>query len=340
VNVINNLTLTTDINVPVGVALIVKNGKTLTVDSGKTLALTGGGLVLDNGATLTVEGTVNAKASTSPTSFGIVLMLPTGATVNATIKGSGTIHLKTRGTLLAISDGQKLILDGTITLDGLRAVADGGTDGDAMNNIGHVVFVAGELDMKGGTITGNYNISTSSDGGGVEVNGGNAKLTMSGSAEVSGNRTSKGGGGVNVVHGGTFIMEGSAKISGNIAALGGGGVRLNKGSYSKAIFTMKGNAEISGNTTDGKGGGVWVRDGGTFTMEGGTIYGSTGAVDANTASDGVSLYVDPDYEYTGSAEWGAATTTREIGGVSSGLQGGNIISSGDAEDATIHAVSP
>jgi hypothetical protein len=151
-----------------------------------------------------------------------------------------------------------------------------------------------------------------------------------------------GGGGVNVVHGGTFIMEGDAKISGNSAALGGGGVRINQGSYTKAIFTMKGNAEISGNTvtdTDGKGGGVWVRDGGTFTMEGGTINGSGGA-NANTAFDGASLYVDPDYAYTGTAKWGAGTTTREIGGSSSGSQGGNIISSGDAVDGTIHAVSP
>jgi hypothetical protein len=320
--VIDDLTLSADVNVPAGVGLIVTGGKTLTVNPGKVLDLTGGGLVLANTATLTVNGVVNAKGSASAASFGIVLMPGT----NATINGSGTIHLKTRGTLLNIRAGQKLTLDGTITLDGLKV---GGTDSDTMNNVGHVVFVSGELDMKGGTITGNYNTTTAYDGGGVEVNGedgGVATFTMSGSAEVSDNKTARGGGGVNVVHGGTFIMEGNAKVSGNTADAGegGGGVRVNQGGYGPTTFTMKGSAEISGNSaTSGNGGGVWVH-GGTFTLEGGTINGSSGG-NPNTvpSGSGASLYVESG---TGAAKWGSSGTF--TGGDGGTTADGDIISGG------------
>jgi hypothetical protein len=340
VNVINDLTLNTDVSVPAGVALIVKSGNTLKVDTGVTLDLTGGGLVLADNATLTVDGTVNAKGSTGPASFGIVLM-PGSTTVE--INGSGEIHLKTRGTLLAVMAGQKLTLDGTITLDGLRTTADGGTDGDNVNNVGQVIFVSGELDMRGGKVTGNYN-TADYDGGGVEVNqedGGAAIFTMSGSAEVSGNRTLNGGAGVNVVHGATFIMKGSAKISDNTADGGGGGVRINKGSRpNDTTFTMEGNAEISGNSAGTYGGGVWVRDGGDFILKGGTVYGSGEATGANTASSGgASLYVSSDYSLTGTAKWGG-TSSNISGGDGGTSAGGNILSGAGGADDTLTAVGP
>jgi hypothetical protein len=343
VNVVKNLTLSADFNVPAGVALIVKSGMTLTVAGSKTLDLTGGGLILENNTTLTVNGTVNAKASTGITSFGIAIM--PGSPAGAVINGNGIIRLKTRGTLLPVTAGQKLTLEGNVTLDGLRTAAAGGTDaGDTMNNAGHVVFVAGELDMRGGTITGNYN-TAGYDGGGVEVNGeggGAATFTMSGSAEVSGNRARNGGGGVNVVHGGTFIMKGGAKVSNNTADTGGGGVRINQGSYSATTFTMEGGATVSGNTAGTYGGGVWVRDGGTFTLKGGTVYGDTdhtggnGAATDNTAhNSGNSLYVQ-----SGTAKWGGGVTTHEINDVSRGAPDGGIILSGSAENNKIYAVSP
>jgi hypothetical protein len=313
VNVVADLTLINiNVSVPAGVGLSITGGKTLTVDTGATLDLTDGGLILENNATLTVNGTINAKAAVSITSFGIAI-LP-GVPASATINGSGIIHLKTQGPLLAIMAGETLILDGTVTLDGLRTIADGGTDaGDTMNNVGHVVFVAGELDMQGGTITGNYNTATY-DGGGVEVNGGyggTAKFTMSGSAKVSGNRTIHDGGGVNVCNGGTFIMKGSAEVSNNTAGDNGGGVYV-------------------GHAT-----------GSSFTMEGGTIYGSSAGTDANTASGlGDSLYVNSVGGSSGTAEWGGSVSTHTINGFPSGSAGSNIISSGSTENNTIYAVSP
>jgi hypothetical protein len=101
---------------------------------------------------------------------------------------------------------------------------------------------------------------------------------------------------------------------------------------------MKGGV-IKGNTA-ANGGGVAVYNNEdattTFTMEGGTIYGSGEASDPNTATSGASLYVASGV----SAKWGADVTTHEIGDTTSGSAGGNIISSGNAVDGTIHAVSP
>jgi hypothetical protein len=359
VNVIDNLILNANISVPAGVALIVASSKalvvdtgaTLTVNSGATLDLTGGGLVLDNTATLTVNGTVNAKGNASSSSFGIVLM-PTETTISATINGSGIIHLTSPGLLLDIGARQKLTLAGTVTFDGLRTTADGGTDGDTMNNDGgHLVLVYGELDMQGGTITGNYN-TAGYDGGGVEVKiedkGGLGTFTMSGNAQVSGNRSLRGGAGVSVVHGGTFIMKGNAKVSNNISDgtgdsdSGGGGVRLNQGSddegnrYTTTTFIMEGNAEISGNSAAGYGGGVWVRHGGDFILKGGTINGITSA-NSNAARYGNALYVDSG---DGTAKWGD-TSSNISGGTGTNAPGSDILDGGTGStNNTLSATGP
>jgi hypothetical protein len=255
VTILTDLTLTDDVSVPSGVTLLVSEGKALTVDAGKTLNITDGSLVLSNDTTFTVNGTVNAKGTSGPTGFGIIIA--PGAAPTATINGSGIIHLKTQGILLTVMAGQTLTLSGTITLDGLTIETSypgasstdypSGIGGDPMNNNTHLVFVAGTLNMDGGTIIGNYNTnSTQIDGGGVEVNkedGGNgaAIFTMSGDAKVSGNKAVRGDGGVNVCKGGTFLMNGGT-IGGNSAAYAGG-------------------VRVYGSDS-------------TFTMSGGTIYGS------------------------------------------------------------------
>jgi hypothetical protein len=160
-----------------------------------------------------------------------------------------------------------------------------------------MVFVAGELDMQGGTITGNYNTVSNIygvHGGGVEVNkyddgNGAAKFTMSGGV-IKGNRTGRDGGGVNVCKGGTFIMQSGAEVSGNTADREGGGVGVHTNEY--AITT--------------------------FTLEGGTIYGA--GADANTASAGASLQVS-----AGTAKWGSSSTSIS-GGSGTKTAGGNILS--------------
>jgi hypothetical protein len=249
--------------------------------------------------------------------------------------------------------GQKLTLAGTVTLDGLTTATTypgtstpypEGIGGDDINNINQVVWIAGELDMQGGTITGNYNTVSDSHGahgGGVEVNkesGGVAKFTMSGGA-ITGNGSAWAGGGVNVCLGGTFIME-SGEVSFNSASDHGGGVSVHNNNNNGDVsnFTMRGGV-IKSNSAQ-SGGGVELHNDGTFTIEGGTIYGSGAGTDANTASgSSASLYVNIGGGSSSTAKWGASVSTHTINGSSSGSAGGYIITSGGV-DNTIYAVSP
>jgi hypothetical protein len=193
----------------------------LMVPSGVTLDLTTETLQLTDNAIFTVNGTVNAKAE------GI--NIDSAAANPATVNGSGTISLKSKGRMLNIGGNKKLILDG-VTLVGLPD----------NNNSLIVIIEGGEFVMKSGAITGN---SRTGEEKGVQ------------------------GGGVRVEKG-IFVMEGG-KISGNTIKAGngmssGGGVRVNAGS----TFTMKGGV-ISGNTADQGGGvcvesGTFTMEGGTI----------------------------------------------------------------------------
>jgi len=233
--------------------------KAFVVPEGVTLDLTGGGgLWLTDGITLTVNGTVNAPSN----KIGIDNQSGHSATIN----GSGTIYLKSKGSLLNIwggGKGQKITLDG-VTLVGLK---DNNSPLIEVNN-------GGEFVMKSGVITENiFNHGDWADGGGVKVI--KATFTMNG-GEISGN-VAKGnrggsGGGVNIGEGSVFTMT-DGTISGNTCTgddwPGGGGVNV-----WKAIFTMSG-GEISGNAVKGgrgsNGGGVSISEGSLFTMSGGTI---------------------------------------------------------------------
>jgi hypothetical protein len=269
----------------------------LTIPEGVTLDLTKETLQLGDNAIFTVNGTVNAKAE------GI--NIDSAAASPATINGNGTIYLKSKGHLLGIWEGKKLILDG-VTLTGLK------------DNDRPVVEMGdgGEFAMKSGAITGNTNNSEGAGGGGVGV-WENGTFTMEGGAisgnSANGSRGSEGGG---VRVNGTFTMEGG-EISGNTAKsdqyAAGGGVYV--GSMSVSVFTMKGGT-ISGNSviSNGKnngGGGVRIgAEDAIFIMEGGTIYGASAeGGNANTATEDTAAL-----SVWGTAKWGTGGTYT-IGGV-------------------------
>ncbi|MDR1468169.1 MAG: hypothetical protein LBT00_02625 [Spirochaetaceae bacterium] len=227
-------------------ALTVPPGVTLEVPPGVTLDLTqdGAALALGNGATLTVNGTVNAKAE------GI--NIDSAAASPATIKGSGTISLKSNGRLLNIGGNKKLILDGG-TLVGLP------DNSDTL-----VRIEGGEFALKSGKITGNTIVTEGgTPGGGVSIDGDSGVFTMTG-GEISGNNAREAGG--VAISGGTFIMK-DGTILGNIGGYMGG-VSVGQG----ATFIMEG-GEIFGNTAEDFGGVGIVN--GTFTLKGGRIQGST-----------------------------------------------------------------
>ena len=230
--------------------------------------------ILDDiiGVTQVYSGTINTAG------FGTV----TGLTV--TLRGKGVlIKLDSGGNMFRLGSGQKLIIDGGLTLQ----PADRGEA---------IVYVqtGGILELKDGTLTGNsISASSTADGGGVYVDDGGDFIMNGG--EISGNvvRTSSNnnsyygsGGGVYVNERGTFTMNGGV-ISGNLARTGSGSPSIGGGvCVYNGTFTMNG-GEIGGNFAN-NGGGVYVYNG-TFTMNGGVITGNNST--SNTNSSGGGVYV-------------------------------------------------
>jgi hypothetical protein len=266
----------------------------LVVPSGVTLDLTKETLQLADNAIFTVNGTVNAKAQ------GV--NIDSTAANPATINGSGTISLKSKGQLLNIEGGRKLILDG-VTLAGLKdnsnSVVEIGNGGEFVlksgaitgnartgGNGGGVSVYKGTFTMEGGEISGNS--AENGHGGGVNVAGEGSKFVMKNGAIKENTATLDGfahGGGVHVHdHGVSFIMEGGT-ISGNSAkgnGADGGGVYVWETTFIMSGGIISDNSTI-GNNDKAQGGGVVVatdsgtslNDRGTFIMEGGTISGNS-----------------------------------------------------------------
>jgi hypothetical protein len=236
-----------------------------------------GSYVIVLGADETVAGqTLNAAAVNSKT--GVIITL-TGLGEERTIQLSGT------GILFNITTAVELVLDKNITLKGIASnsinalvklnlagaklkMLDGakitGNKANSGSSGGGVYAYIGDFTMSGGEISGNE----AGFGGGVAV-GTNGTFTMTG-GKISSNESSYNGGGV--YNNGTFTISGG-EISGNTASFsgtGGGGV------YTVGTLTMNG-GEILGNASKGtgySGGGVYVYNG-TFTKNGGVIYGYT-----------------------------------------------------------------
>jgi uncharacterized repeat protein (TIGR02543 family) len=186
----------------------------------------------------------------------------TGAiNITVIIRGVGanrTIRLSQNGTMFMVNSNVTFILDNNITLQGHS------------KNAGSLVLVRrGTFIMNNGSvITGNDQSSWyEPHAGGVCVDGGT--FTMNGGT-ISGNSTSRGGGGVYVyspVYSCTFTMTGGT-ISGNTTAESGGGVHIGRGA-----FNMRGGT-ITGNAAREYGGGVCVNNTLVdFTKTGGIITG-------------------------------------------------------------------
>jgi hypothetical protein len=293
--------------------LVVSNGKTFIIPAGMILDLSSTGIILENNAVFTVEGTVNVAPSFTTIKVSSAVSTP------ARINGNGIVHLTRRGRLLNIGSRNKLILE-NVTLDGLTTASQ---DGDTIDNNSSLVEITaqGELEMRGtAAITGNTNIQTlDSGGGGITINGG--RLIMSGKSRVAGNSVSSissvDGGGLFVIEG-AVVMNDQSSITGNLARAGkdhasGGGVRLWNSS-----LTMNDEARIADNTVTYRGG--WTAGGGismdgsaTLTMNGGTIEGNRLV---STDRGGSQLHV-----YGGSAQYGNGKIITISGGVNTAIRG-------------------
>jgi len=265
-----------------GRILILNDGVTITGFKYSNNDATIGGSVYVDGGTFTMEGGEIKNNSGDYKGSGVYVINGTFTMEGGKISGN---------TASGPGGGVYIHTSGTFTMNG----------GEIMNNIsngqGGGVFVAsGIFTMNSGKISDNISRSSSSfangGGGGVYVYQGT--FTMNGGEIMNNTSIYNSGGGVLVNTSGTFIMN-SGKISDNTAGFpnsvvnrGGGGVYV----YTSGTFEMKG-GEIMNNTSPNQGGGVYVYQG-TFTMSGGSVYGTDDPAKANiangTAPKGVTLY--------------------------------------------------
>ena len=250
--------------------------KTITIPGGKNIVLTDNNtphtisplagknveelFKVANGGSLTFDGDLTFAGGISESEF-------TGNIVNV----CGNFYLK-----------QAVLTGGTITGRGSAAVLvdkDGAVfemSGGTIENFSLkkgpltapvVVGTKAVFNMSGGKIRQNINTSEFYSSGGVLVYTWNgdptAKMTMSDDAEISGNTSYAGGGGVYMIGNADFVMDGGA-ISGNLTyGQHGGGVCVagaNKGANpDKDVcrFTMQGGT-ISNNRSAQTGGGIYV----------------------------------------------------------------------------------
>ncbi|MCL2410109.1 MAG: hypothetical protein FWC97_00560 [Treponema sp.] len=188
--------------------------------------------------------------------------LPTDRTITVRFRGVGGMRTITspnvagaanQGVYFIVPDGVTLILEENITLLGRRAVADGGTFVSTNNQPVVRVLDGGTFIMRPDSkITGNQN----------SVNTGGAY-----------------GSGVTVMNGGVFILDGG-EISDNRHMLAtvtnennrGAGVHIRPGGrFDMLRGTISNNNGLVG-------GGVFVAEGATFRIGGGTIHGANAAV--------------------------------------------------------------
>lgn len=247
---------------------------------------------------------LNSNTMTGDGEHAVIVVTNGDLTLNDT--GDGGVITGGGGKVTVAQNGATYDRGGAIYVskyyatDEVSFTMNGGTITGNTAQLGGGVYVySGEFTMNGGAITGNNTVSTSGQGGGVYVGGGEGTFTMNG-GEISGNTSESMGGGVRVGSGASFTMK-DGTISDNSSKSSGGGVSV----YSGSSFTMNGGV-ISGNSTGAYGGGVENR--GTFTMENGTMSG-------NTAKEGG----DELYNVTG-----ATVTLPNASGMGTGSDGKNI----------------
>jgi len=210
----------------------------------------------------------------------------------------------------ASASGGGVAISGTFTMNGGEisnntASTNGGGVLVGFNNSTNSTFT-----MIDGEISGNK----ANYGSGVFLSGGGTGITFTMSdGEISGNTANSNGGGVYVSAGSEFTMNAGSVLQNN-RATNGGGVYI---STTDAKFTMSG-GEISGNRASTRGGGVYISSG-TFTMNGGNIYGAdaltgfTPNTASGTAPNGAAVYRD-----SGTAAYDGAYAGKGYGSGTSG----------------------
>jgi hypothetical protein len=250
---------------------------------GVYVADTGVSFIMEGG---TIGGTTSAEGNTAADGGGVCIY------EGAFTMNGGTISGNEANSDDDSYGGGVFIFDGTFTMTG-GTISGNETNSNNDSYGGGVCIAGGTFTMEGGTIGGTTTDekNTANYGGGVYLEDG--IFNMSGGT-IGGNEalgSLSNGGGV-FVYNGTFTMSGGT-ISSNSAFENGGGVYVGGTGSS---FAMTGGS-ISGNTA-GYGGGVFVHSG-TFTKDGGIIYGKDATTDSLKNTANITDFGDAAYVVSG-----------------------------------------
>lgn len=282
------------------------------------------------------------------------------------IGGSGSVTLNdgaviTGGTLgkTTLNYGAGILMQGTSSSRASSLILNDGAeirDNQAygvcsVTGIGVCVYKYGTITMNGGAIENNRDLLEGesgsyrdfSYGGGVSLNGKEAKLVIK-DGRIANNSAKGGGGGVYAAASGVFDMQGGT-IADNSTTISGAGVHI--GTVKEAVMsggTISGNKAEADNaaTTYACGGGVYIEaassetsSGGVFAMEGGTISentaNSTAAANLNDAQIGQGGGVMADGEFLmsgGTISGNSASSAKALSGTAAcgggiSVKGGN-----------------
>ena len=311
-------------------------------------AITGGGLQVDFGASLTLDGS-KVLANTGTSGGGGIDVLGSATLTDTTIGGAAADANLTDGPgggILLFGSGAELTMTrGGIFLNQANGkqvdTAGGGglANGGAFSGAG---FTGGTVKLTSVDVVGNTAINA--DGGGVLNRG---TMTVTGGSFL--NNYARSGGGIGngsgAFPGGTLSIDGTTLV-GNDTASGGGGLWVPGGAVTVA------NSTFAGNTTSGTGGGVYiirgdleldnttVRDG--RALIGGGVAGSTvgdptsttiqsgSAITGNTATyvPGAAVSVGGGVALFGGSMTINDTTISGNGATGAGAQGGGIANQG------------
>ena len=225
---------------------------------------------------VTITSADDIRIITSTTSgHGYLLNVQANVTLtNLIVDGGSTSNVTAARALIAVSKGKLTLGSGVVVRNNNNITTNGAGGG--------VCVIGGNLEINGGTISGN----TANSGGGIAMVNADAYTTTFKSGSITGNSATKamftGGGGAVYIAAGSFIMTGGSME--NNRAASGGAIYLTPSGH--CSFTLK-NGTISGNTAT-YGGGICAMSadlafsggsvtGNTATADGGGVYETTGS---------------------------------------------------------------
>ena len=257
------------------------------VISGNTATSSGGGVFVSDGGKFTMEGGTiggpEAGSANSAENGGGVYIFEGTFTMSgrAVISGNNASSSSSSS-----SGGGVYIHKGTFTMSGGAVISGNSASSSSGSSSGGGVYVyeTGEFTMEGGTIGGfdGASANSSESGGGVCVYKGT--FTMNGGS-IQGNESDGSGGGIYLDGANAKVtLNNTSSISGNVATDKGGGVYVGDGT-----FTVSGTPKISGNYLSADTNNVYLANGKTISIGADGLTGGTIGVTAADMGRGKSV---------------------------------------------------